>query len=64
LCIYDYFNKVQDGHGALSGDCVSVKVESGVVQEKDRMILMPVNEKVEIKRIQHAKTLVSDAHAG
>lgn len=36
VCIYDYYNSTS---GQLIGDCVSAKVESGILKEKDELIL-------------------------
>jgi len=39
VCVYDYYNKDQDGFAYVFGDCLSVKVESGVIKEKDKLLL-------------------------
>lgn len=51
VCIYYYFNRQQDGQSQVFGHCLSVKVVSGVLQEGDKMILMPLNEEVTVKSI-------------
>lgn len=35
--------------GTMVGDCVNAKVESGYVGEKEKLMLMPHNEKIQIK---------------
>lgn len=40
VSIYDYFKATE---GNLIGDCISAKIESGVIKEKDHLILMPLN---------------------
>ena len=41
VCIYDYFAKNRDGISHATGDCLSVKVESGIMKEKVKLLLMP-----------------------
>jgi translation elongation factor EF-1alpha len=36
ICVYDYYTSTS---GNLMGDCLSVKVESGIVKEKDELLL-------------------------
>jgi selenocysteine-specific translation elongation factor len=36
----------------LIGDCVQVKVEAGIISEKDELLLMPQNVLVGIKGIE------------
>ena len=31
VCIYDYYNKGQDAMSAVQGECISCKIESGVI---------------------------------
>lgn len=62
--IYDFYNKGQDGFSALSGDCVSVKVESGIVKEKDKVLIMPLDLEVTVKAIEHHKRKVNHAYSG
>jgi hypothetical protein len=38
MAISEYCPKTQ---GALIGDCVSAKVEAGIVKERDELLLMP-----------------------
>jgi len=38
ICIYDQYSQ---SAGSILGDCVSVKVESGIIKEKDEVLLMP-----------------------
>ena len=52
VCVYDYFKGNQDGFSLSSGDCVSAKIESGVVMEKQELLLMPQNEKVTVNTIE------------
>jgi translation elongation factor EF-1alpha len=40
VCIYDYYKA---SSGSLVGDCVQVKIESGIIKEKDEVLLMPLN---------------------
>lgn len=51
ISIYDYFKATE---GNLIGDCISVKVESGIIKEKDHLVLMPLNIAVSVKAIQSA----------
>lgn len=34
------------------GDCISAKVESGIIKEKDEVILMPMNVQAIVKSIE------------
>ena len=52
VCIYDYINKGQDAFSAVCGDVCSVKVESGTIQEKDRLVLMPLGAEITVKAIE------------
>jgi translation elongation factor EF-1alpha len=47
--ISEYCPKQQ---GSLIGDCVAVKVEAGVIKERDELIMMPHNVIVQIKGIE------------
>lgn len=40
VCIYDYYKGTE---GKLIGDCISAKIESGIIKEKDNLVLMPLN---------------------
>ena len=42
-CIYSYFNRTKDGKSTATGDCVHLKIESGIIKEKDNLLLMPHN---------------------
>jgi translation elongation factor EF-1alpha len=46
------------------GDCCSVKVESGVIREKDKLILQPQEVEVEVKAIEVHKKKVEFAYSG
>jgi translation elongation factor EF-1alpha len=48
----------------VSGDCCSVKVESGVIKEKDKLLLMPLDVEVTIKGIEKQKQKVTHVHSG
>lgn len=37
VCIYDSFNKMKDGFSIATGDCLKVKVDSGVLKEKAKL---------------------------
>lgn len=52
LCIYDYYI---NNTGNLIGDCISGKLESGIIKEKDELILMPLNVNVTVKAIEVSK---------
>lgn len=52
VCVYDYFKAME---GNLMGDCISAKVESGIIKEKDELLLMPLNIMVTIKAIESSK---------
>jgi len=41
VCVYDFYNKPKDGISAVTGDCVSVKIESGILKEKDTLLMVP-----------------------
>lgn len=58
ICIYDYFVKQPDGHSLLTGDILSVKVESGVVKVNDPMLLMPLGKKLYVRGIVKNKETV------
>jgi len=38
--LYDYYKGTE---GNLVGDCVSARVESGIIKEKDHLLLQPFN---------------------
>ena len=46
------------------GDCVQCKVESGIIKERDEVILMPFNISVGIKAIEIFKKRVNYAFPG
>ena len=64
VCIYDIFNKMKDGFSTTTGDCFSTKVESGVVSEKQKMLLLPQNEEVMVKAIDCQQKNVKFAESG
>jgi translation elongation factor EF-1alpha len=64
VCVYDYYNKGQDAFSAVQGDCISCKIESGVIQEKDKLILKPLDEMVTIKAIEKNKEKCQNAFSG
>jgi selenocysteine-specific translation elongation factor len=37
------------------GDCISAKVESGIIKEKDEIVLMPMNMQAVVKSIEVQK---------
>jgi len=41
ICVYDYYKQTE---GNLIGDCIQAKVESGIVKDKDQLLLMPLNQ--------------------
>lgn len=46
------------------GDCISAKVESGIIKEKDELLLMPYNTMVTIKTIESSKRRLKYAIPG
>ena len=64
VCIYGYYNKLRHGNDTLYGDCLTVKVESGVLKRTDTLMLMPLSHKVTIRAIQIAEKDVPVACAG
>ena len=64
LCIYDYYNRNQDGSTAITGDCCTVKIASGILKEKDKLLLMPNEIEVTVKSIEVNKKIVPNAHSG
>ena len=64
VCIYDIFTKNRDGFSITSGDCVSAKVESGVLLEKQKLLLLPQNEEVTVKAIDCQKLKVAHVVSG
>lgn len=50
--------------GNLMGDCISAKVESGIIKEKDEVLLMPLNIMVTIKAIESSKKRIKYAIPG
>jgi len=61
VCVYDFYKAME---GNLMGDCVQCKVESGIIKEKDEVILMPFNIPVGIKAIEIFKKRVNYAFPG
>jgi translation elongation factor EF-1alpha len=59
--VYGYFKAME---GSLIGDCISAKVESGIVKEKDELLLMPFNTIVTIKNIESSKQRLKYALPG
>ena len=49
---------------AVQGNCISVKVESGVIQTGDKLILKPLDEMVTIKAIEKQKDKAQHAFSG
>lgn len=64
LCVYDYYNKPKMGHSEMYGDCLSIKVESGVVMAKDKVTLMPLGKEVLIRAISKNNFEVKMAYSG
>lgn len=54
VCIYAYYNKPRAGTSQVFGDCLSVKVESGVLSPESKMLLMPLQAEVTVKGIEIA----------
>ena len=50
--------------GNVIGDCVQAKVESGILKEKDELLLMPFNILVGIKALEIVKKKALAAHPG
>ena len=42
----------KSGAGNLIGDCVNAKIESGIISERDKLLILPHNEEVSIKGIE------------
>jgi elongation factor 1 alpha-like protein len=61
VCVYDYYKQTE---GTIIGDCVAAKVESGVINERDTLLLMPLNTPVQVKSIEISKKKVSFAAPG
>jgi elongation factor 1 alpha-like protein len=61
VCIYDYYKQTE---GNLIGDCVQAKVESGIIKDRDSLILMPLNHLVTVKGIEISKKRVPVARPG
>ena len=59
--MYDYYKAME---GNLMGDCVQAKVESGIIKEKDEVLLMPFNLFVTVKAIEISKRKVRYALPG
>lgn len=52
-CVYDYYNNIQDGFSVVSGECLSIKVESGFLKKKQKLHIMPYGVECEIKAIEY-----------
>ena len=61
VCVYDYFKQTE---GSIIGDCIQAKVESGIIRERDTVVLMPLNHPVQIKGIEISKKRVPYAMPG
>jgi len=59
--IYDYYRAME---GNLMGDCIQAKVESGIVKEKDELLLMPYNVIGTVKVIESSKKRIKHAMPG
>ena len=64
VCVYDFYTKVQDGKTNVHGDCLSVKIESGIIQEKDVLVLLPQGVDVVVRAIMCNNEAQSIAYAG
>ena len=64
VCIYDYYKGQQDGFSLSQGDCIYAKIESGVVKEKQELLLLPQNEIVHVNTIEFQKRHVAHAISG
>ena len=40
VCVYDFFKATE---GNIIGDCIQAKIESGIIKERDQLVLMPLN---------------------
>ena len=63
-CVYDYYQIIQDGFSAVSGDCLSVKVESGVLRKKDKVLMMPQGIECEVRAIEYQKQSADHIYSG
>jgi len=61
VTVMEYFQKAA---GTLIGDCVQVKIEAGIIQDKDQLMMMPQQVAVGIKGIEHNEERVAVAPAG
>lgn len=61
LCIMDSY-RLQ--HGSIQGNCVSGKLEGGVIKNHDRVVLLPTHIKATVKQIEKNGQHVSRAVAG
>jgi translation elongation factor EF-1alpha len=61
VCIYDYFKQTE---GNIIGECIQAKIESGIIKEKDQLLLMPLGHMVTIKGIEISKRKVQVALPG
>lgn len=64
VCVYGYYNKLRNAGDIVYGDCLSVKIESGVLHENQQMTLMPLNQQVKIKNILKGNRQKAYAVAG
>lgn len=55
VSIFDYY---KSDMGNVIGDCVQAKVESGIIKQKDELVLLPLNCLVTIKSIEMHKQKV------
>ena len=63
-CIYDYYQTMQDGFSFVQGDCLSIKVESGVIKKKDKLLLMPYQVECQVKSIECKKEPIDFVYSG
>lgn len=63
-CIYDYYQNIQDGFSVCQGECMSIKVESGVLKKKDKLVIMPEGIDCEIKNIEYQKKPADFIYSG
>jgi elongation factor 1 alpha-like protein len=61
VCVYEYYKSTV---GNLIGDCLQVKVEAGIIRERDQILLMPFEVKCTVKTIEIKKQKVTFANPG
>ena len=61
ICVYDYYKSTE---GTIIGDCIQAKIDSGIIKDKDSVLLMPLNHIVQIKSIEISKKRVPFAAPG